>query len=196
MSRTWTIVLATGLGLLFSFSLFGCNDKGASLNPAAGNPGGIGLVHTVPQIGGDWLADAMVTSNTCTVLRSIPPDELLLLIDQADTALSVDSITPCEGNTGTLTGTITPSNVVNLTAKSTAVVGQQCTIERTITVAAIASNLGDDITGSVSVDLEPVDTPGNDCGRAFPCLYELAFTALRCPDSGCLLGACPVTATP
>jgi len=196
MHRTWTGVRAAGLGLLISISLFGCNDKGSSYNPGAGAPGGVGLVNTVPQIAGDWLADATVTSNTCAVLPSIPPDELLFLVGQMDTALEVASITPCQGNIGTLSGTINPSNVINLTSTRTESVGQRCTVERTTTVTAIASNLGDEITGSITVDYTPVNTAGNDCGATYPCLYEQAFAALACPDSGCVLGACPVTAAP
>ena len=111
MDCKWMRVRATGLGLLLSLALlslalFACNDKGSSYNSTSGTPGGTGLVNTVPQIGGDWLAAATVTSNTCAVLTTIPPDELLLLIAQVDTGLASDVVTPCEGNTGTLTGAV------------------------------------------------------------------------------------------
>jgi hypothetical protein len=182
--------------LVACLALFGCNDAGLSINPTAGSPGGFGLVDTVPQIAGEWLAEATVTFNSCGALAGVPPDEMQLLIDQADTAIAIDVITPCEGKSGTSTGTLSPSNVLNLSSSRTVVVSQRCTLDRVETVTGFASNTGDEIDGGTTVEFNPINAPGIDCGPGFPCSYKQDFSAVRCPDSGCLLGACPVSAAP
>jgi len=196
MERTRRTAWAAGLGLVVSLGLFGCNDKGYSLNPPPGSPGGVGLVKNVPQIDGDWLAGSKVTANTCGSLFDIPPDRMLLAIDQADTAIDMEVVTPCDGSTGTASGTINPSNVLTVSSSRAEIVNLRCTLEVKTTLTGISNNLGDEISGSVTVDVTPVAAPLTDCGAGFPCSYQQSFTASPCPPSGCQLGACPVPAAP
>lgn len=196
MHRAWTGVRAAGLGLLLFLPLFGCNDKGETFNPPPGAPGGVGLVANVPPIAGDWVAEATVTSNSCGSLFDVPPDELELRIDQADTAVDIDIVTPCDGNIGRASGTLNPSNVLSITTRRTRVVSQHCTLEIKTTLDALANNLGDEISGSLKVEATPTPAPSTDCGTGFPCSYEQKVMARPCPDSGCVLGACPTRAAP
>jgi hypothetical protein len=184
------------LGLVFSLALLGCNDEGAEFNPPAGPPGGIGLVETVPEIAGSWLATATVTSNSCGAPLDVPPDEMLLEIAQADTMVEIALITPCEGNTGTSTGSLTTDNILSVTSERTEIVGVDCSLEMTAALVATASDLGDSIDGSLTVDVTPAEAPANDCGPGFPCSYELMLAAVPCPGSGCVLAACPVAPAP
>jgi hypothetical protein len=196
MHRLSIVTASIALRLIACLALFGCNDAGYSINPAAGTPGAAGIVDVVPQIDGEWLAAATVTSNSCGPLLGVPPDEMVLSITQADTAVELALITPCEGNTGTATGTLTADNVLTAIATRTTTASLKCTLETNTSLTAVADQAGSHLDGSVVVAVTPVVTPSTDCGSGFPCSYELMLAADRCPASGCLPGACPAPAAP
>ncbi len=196
MKRLSSKIVAVGLGLIGCLVLFACNDDGVSINPPAGSPAGIGLVDNVPRIQGDWLAQTTLTGNTCGAIAGVPPDQMTLRIMQADTAIQIEIETPCGADPIEAAGTLTPSNVLTATSTRSLVVSQNCTLELSEALTAIANNAGDQIDGSTTITITPVDTPTTDCGGGFPCTVDAAFVAERCPPADCNLPACAAATGP
>lgn len=151
---------------------------------------GVGVVTNVPSVGGTWLLENTITSNTCSSIDPQVAGSLVLKLSQSDTTLQLELFDSCGALLAVGDGTVTPGALLQTTASASIDLSDACTADVDVALDGTVDAAQDQAEGSVTIDFAPGGTWGPDCDDTFPCRIEATFLAGRCPPADCSFADC------